>query len=119
METLQNRKKIASTYAKYIISCDKIKNQDDVNLASLQRVLQLNCKTTLLKGIVLMFKLKHSNVSVQIIHIPKNSLYNHYFKIKVSSLPTLEMSICAQNTKELMYKINHVYKFIKPINHEN
>lgn len=107
-------KNFAKSHAKYLISCDKIKNRDVVNLASLQRILQINAKTTLLNNTILCYSLKHSTVSISITHIPKNLLYNHYFDIKVNHLPELNLKICASNIKELMYKINYVYNLTKP-----
>jgi hypothetical protein len=115
IKSSQKRNQIANNYAKYLISCEKIRNQSDVNLTSLQRVLQLNGKTTLLNGKVLTFCLRLGEIRIKITHTPKNALNTHYFLINVSNKPNLNLEVSAENTKQLMYKINHVYKLLKPI----
>ena len=102
-----------SSKQKFILSCDKIRPKKIISLSSLQRVLQINSKTTLLNDIVLTFKIKGSNQNISIRYIKESVSIAPYFEICTSTSRDVYISICALNTKELMYKINHVYKLTK------
>lgn len=105
---------IAIYYEKYLNSCEKLKNHKELKFSTLQRLLQPTCKTTLLNDTILTYRLKSTTENVQITHIPKTTLTVHYFLIKQTKKPHVDMLLSAETTKELMYKINHVYKLLKP-----
>lgn len=104
-----------SSLQKFILSCDKIKRKQNISLSSLQRVLQINAKTTSLNDILLTFSIKGSKENISIRYIKEPAFSSHYFEIKVSSKPKQLLYISALNTKELMYKINHVYKLTQKL----
>lgn len=106
----QKNKNALLNYGKFIINCDKIKNSPVVSLKSLQRVLQLNCKTSLLNNKILFFRLKGSEFGIRITYNINPIFPAHYFSVYSSAFPKFIFEISAITTKELMYKINHVYK---------
>lgn len=109
---------VANYYQKYLNSCEKLKNHKEVKFTTLQRLLQPTCKTTLLNNTILTYRLKSTKENVQITHIPKTPLTVHYFLIKQTKKPNVNMLLSAETTKELMYKINHVYKLLKPLKND-
>jgi hypothetical protein len=111
IEILEKKKLL--NFQKYLNTCDKIKNQEKISLSTLQRVLRASSKTTLLNDVILTYRLKQTSVSVSITWIPKTEIFPHYFIVKLSDKPNLNIQLSALNLKELMYKINHSYKFLQ------
>jgi hypothetical protein len=108
------KRKQSLNYEFYVLNCDKLKNSQTLSLKTLQRVLRPCCRTTLLNDTVLSYYLKNTKIGISITMQPKPMHQTHYFTIKISTLPLLEIQLSAVNLKELMHKINHTYKFLIP-----
>lgn len=114
IKDLKKQKAFDKNYFLYQNACDKLKRAKVLNLKTLQRVLSPYAKTTLLNNTILTYKLKNNNVNVCITLLsPVEHQTTNYFNIRLSTLPSLEISLSADNLKDLMHKINHSYKFLK------
>ena len=105
---------VLSNYKKYLFQCDKIKQTDNPSLSTLQRTIRPFCRTTLLNKSFLSFYLKGMKSTVSIMVLPKEN-NTYYFLIKCNKTRNFEYILSCLSIKELMFKINHKYNLLKPV----
>lgn len=107
-------------YEKFLEKCNSLRNLYPINLRTIQRICYPFSKTQSLgkdplKPNGITFRLKNSKRTISIRHCKEKFLHEvSYFQISWTDCNGKELHISANSCKEIMYKINHVYKLTKP-----
>jgi hypothetical protein len=107
-------------YHKFVIKCDLLRNLSPINLRTIQRLAYPHGKTQSMgvnsdSPTRISFRLKNSKRTISIAKLPDNYVKGvYFFEIGWTDCSYDKLVISAVSCKEIMHKINHVYKLTKP-----
>lgn len=106
--------KIISNFNCYITVCNKMRKLQKADFQTIQRTVSPYCKTSTMGKKTLVIKLKGNIFGISITKLSKEPYETVDYYLIIAFPFNVSYTISADNIYELMQKINHTHKLIKP-----